>query len=85
MPSTIPERWSMLEGMPKPIAAISGVEQRLDDLVEPGEQLLGGGGRAGDLHSLEHVPARVDDAGKDLRPADIDAYDLLSVHLRRLR
>ena len=45
------------------------------------EGLLGGD-RGRVLYSLVHLPPRVDDAGQDLRPAEVDADDTVRLHAR---
>ena len=63
---------------------MSSVEELLDGLVEPCEQLVLRGGRSRVLPALLDVSAGVDDPGQDLGAAEVDADDTFSVQTARL-
>ena len=78
-------RWSICDGMPKPTAATLSSEQLARPRLEPVEKRVLDSDRRRRLScGARPCPSRVDEAGEDLRPADVDTDDAGCGHGRRL-
>ena len=70
--SRCPARWSIRDGIPNPTATDALVEQLPDGGLEPVEERLLGLERASAYSRCADRAVARDEAGEDLRPADVD-------------